>query len=108
VINIKNPFKFVKKYGKNLLIFILIVYFLVTSVYIIHETIHLFQTKFDYSEVCFLGRKNDAFGWVRSNKFPDGDMESTANLTDGIYMIISSILMGIFFGKLLTKDNMKK
>jgi uncharacterized membrane-anchored protein YitT (DUF2179 family) len=105
VVNIKNPLKPVKKYGKNILMFLLIVYFLVTSVYIVHETVHLFQAKFDYSEVCFLGRNGDAFGWVRSSNFPDGNLESTASLTDGIYMVISSILMGIFVGKLFTKDN---
>ena len=104
MINI-NPLNPVKKYGKNILIFLLIVYFLVTSVYIVHETVHLIQANFDHSEVCFLGHKDDAFGWVRSSKFPDGDLESTASLTDGIYMVISSIIMGMFFGRLLTKDN---
>jgi hypothetical protein len=108
VVNIKNPLKLVKKHGKNILMFSLIVYFLVTSVYIIHETVHLFQAKFDYSEVCFLGRKDDAFGWVRSSKFPDGDLESTASLTDGTYMIVSSVLMGIFFGKIIHENNEKK
>lgn len=103
MVNISS-LKIVKKYGKSILIFSLLVYFLVTSVYIVHETVHLFQAKFDYSEVCFLGRKDDAFGWVRSSNFPDGNLESTASLTDGVYMIISSILMGIFFGKLFTKD----
>ena len=105
MVNIKNPLKPVKKYGKNILMFLLIVYFLVTSVYIVHETVHLFQAKFDYSEVCFLGRNGDAFGWVRSSNFPDGNLESTANLTDSAYMISSSILMGIFVGKLFTRDN---
>jgi hypothetical protein len=100
-----NPFKFIKKYGKNMIVFLLIIYFLVTSVYMVHETVHLFQAKFEYSEVCFLGRNGDAFGWVKSSNFPDGNLESTANLTDGIYMIISSILMGMLFGKIFIKKN---
>jgi hypothetical protein len=104
VVNISS-LKIVKKYGKSILIFSLLVYFLVTSVYIVHETVHLFQAKFEYSEVCFLGRKDDAFGWVRSGNFPDGDLESAASLTDGIYMVASSILMGVLFGKLFTKND---
>jgi len=96
----KNPWDFIRK----IILFILVVYFLSTMSYIVHETVHVFQAKGSASEVCFLGygeyyenkTMHTKYGWVKSSNFPDGDLEIQAYLIELIFTISFGIVLGIF------------
>ena len=92
------------KFARNAILFILVVYFLATMSYIIHETVHVIQANGDVSEVCFLGygkyTENETmhakYGWVKSYDFSEGDLERDAYLVEFIVTIFLGILLGIF------------
>jgi len=96
----KKAWDFIRK----TILFILVVYFLSTMSYVVHETVHIFQAKGITSEVCFLGygeyyennTMHTKYGWVKSSNFPDGNLETEAYLIELIFTVSLGILLGIF------------
>lgn len=89
---------------RKIILFILVVYFLSTMSYVVHEIVHFIQAKGTASEVCFLGYgkyyedgiMHTKYGWVKSSNFPEGDLETEAYLIELIFTISFGIILGIF------------
>jgi len=96
----KRPLNFIRK----IILLILVVYFISTMSYMVHESVHVLQAKDSVSEVCFLGygkyyenkTMHTKYGWVKSYDFPEGDLETEAYLIELIFAISAGILLGIF------------
>ncbi|MDI6826644.1 MAG: hypothetical protein QMD36_05705 [Candidatus Aenigmarchaeota archaeon] len=91
-------------FSRKIILFTLVVYFLSTMSYIIHESVHVLQANGIVSEVCFLGygkyyesgTMHAKYGWVKSYNFPEGDLEKDAYLIELIFTISFGIILGIF------------
>ena len=89
---------------RKIILFILVVYFLSTMSYVVHEIVHVIQAKGTASEVCFLGYgkyyedgiMHTKYGWVKSSNFPEGDLEMGAYLIELIFTVSFGIMLGIF------------
>jgi Zn-dependent protease len=95
-----------KKIVRKIVIFFLVVYFLFTMSYIVHESIHILQANGKISEVCFLGygkyyedgTMHAKYGWVKSYSFPERDLEKEANFIELAFLITFGSIFGIFLG----------
>lgn len=89
---------------RKIILFFLVVYFLSTMSYIVHETVHIIQARDSVSEVCFLGygeyyedgTMHTKYGWVKSSNFPKGDLETEAYLIELVFVVSVGIILGMF------------
>jgi len=91
------------------LLFILLIYSLITIGNIIHESMHLFQVNFNYTEYCFVGYKPGAIAWVTPLNLNESDkprMEKQARFYEIGVTFPLAIIIGLFMGvKLKQWDN---
>jgi hypothetical protein len=62
-----------------ILLFILLIYSVITIGNIIHESVHLFQVNFNYTEYCFVGYKPNAIAWVTPLNLNESDKPKMEN-----------------------------